>query len=858
VRGRAGTALLFVVLGLACQEVGASFAVLLFPEAGPLGLVMLRLVFSAVILLCIARPRLTGRSRRAWLSVAAFGGVLALMNGLFYLALERLPLGVTVTIEVLGPLVLSVLASRRASAWLWAALALAGVVALGGGGWERLDLFGVLFALGAAASWALYILASARVGREFPKLDGLALAMALGAIGSLPFGVADAGSALLRPEVLALGAAVAVLSSTIPYTLELLALRRLPASAFAILMSLSPPPRRWPASSCSVSTSPGSSSAASRSSSWPASEQSARPVARRPQHPLAPTGTSPRASASRSPERVGGAGDPRHGCTAGRRRRTLRCIGRPASPPRTPSMTQLDTTSDTATASALPVIGHWIDGAETAPSGGRTAPVYNPATGEVTKHVTLADESDVAAAVASAERGFAVWSGFSIARRQAVLFAFRELLSARKTELAAIITAEHGKVTADAMGEVMRGQEVVDLATGFPHLLKGAYSENVSSGIDVYSLKQPLGVVGIISPFNFPAMVPMWFFTIALAAGNAVVVKPSEKDPSASLWLARLWQEAGLPDGVFTVLQGDKVAVDGLLSSPVVQSISFVGSTPIARYIYETAARHGKRVQALGGAKNHMLVLPDADLDLVADQAVNAGYGAAGERCMAVSVVLAVEPVADDLISRITERISRLRIGNGAGSGDGVPDMGPLITGEHREKVASYVDIAEADGATIVVDGRGFAVEGHEDGFWFGPTLIDGIPTTSRAYREEIFGPVLEIVRVETFQEGLDLINSGAFGNGTAIFTNDGGAARRFQSEVQVGMIGINVPIPVPVAYHSFGGWKASLFGDAKAYGVHGFDFFTREKAITSRWLDPATRDDSAHGGINLGFPRNS
>ncbi|MBT2496458.1 CoA-acylating methylmalonate-semialdehyde dehydrogenase [Microbacterium sp. ISL-59] len=504
-------------------------------------------------------------------------------------------------------------------------------------------------------------------------------------------------------------------------------------------------------------------------------------------------------------------------------------------------------------ASDIPVIGHWIDGAARASASGRTAPVHNPATGAVTGHVALADDSEIADAIASAQRGFQVWSAYSIARRQAVMFAFRELLNARKGELAAIITAEHGKVRSDAMGEILRGQEVVELATGFPHLIKGAYSENVSTGIDVYSLKQPLGVVGIISPFNFPAMVPMWFFPVAIAAGNAVVLKPSEKDPSAALWLAALWAEAGLPDGVFTVLQGDKQAVDGLLESPDVASISFVGSTPIAQYIYETASRNGKRVQALGGAKNHMLVLPDADLDLVADQAVNAGFGAAGERCMAVSVLLAVEPVADALIERISQRIAGLRIGDGAGGADGEPDMGPLITAEHREKVSGYVDIAEADGARIVVDGRGLTVDGNEDGFWFGPTLIDEIPTSSRAYQEEIFGPVLSVVRVQTFQEGVDLINSGRFGNGTAIFTNDGGAARRFQHEVQVGMIGINVPIPVPVAYHSFGGWKASLFGDAKAYGVHGFDFFTREKAITSRWLDPAL-----HGGIDLGFPQNS
>jgi malonate-semialdehyde dehydrogenase (acetylating)/methylmalonate-semialdehyde dehydrogenase len=516
-------------------------------------------------------------------------------------------------------------------------------------------------------------------------------------------------------------------------------------------------------------------------------------------------------------------------------------------------------TSPAAEAEATaPVIGHWIDGAVVASVSGRTAPVYNPATGVAASRVALADAADIAAAIASAAAGFEVWSRYSIAKRQTVLFAFRELLNARKGELAALITAEHGKVLSDAMGEILRGQEVVELATGFPHLIKGAFSENASTGIDVYSLKQPLGVVGIISPFNFPAMVPMWFFPIAIAAGNAVILKPSEKDPSAALWMAQMWQEAGLPDGVFTVLQGDKLAVDGLLESPVVQSISFVGSTPIARYIYETASRNGKRVQALGGAKNHMLVLPDADLDLVADQAVNAGYGAAGERCMAISVVLAVEPVADELISKIADRIAKLRIGNGAGT-DGVePDMGPLISEVHRDKVASYVDIAEEDGATIVVDGRGLQVAGYEDGFFFGPTLLDNVPTTSRAYTEEIFGPVLSIVRVAGYEEGLELINSGEFGNGTAIFTNDGGAARRFQSEVQVGMIGINVPIPVPVAYHSFGGWKQSLFGDAKAYGVHGFDFFTREKAITSRWLDPATRHDTDNRGINLGFPQNN
>ncbi|HWT33725.1 MAG TPA: CoA-acylating methylmalonate-semialdehyde dehydrogenase [Microbacterium sp.] len=497
------------------------------------------------------------------------------------------------------------------------------------------------------------------------------------------------------------------------------------------------------------------------------------------------------------------------------------------------------------------IIPHWIDGAEVVVDGSRTAPVFNPATGAVQAEVLLGDDELIASAIASAERGYRVWSQLSIAKRQAVIFTFRELLNSRKGELAAIISSEHGKVLTDAAGEIARGQEVVELSCGFPSLVKGEHSENVSTGIDVYTIKQPLGVVGIISPFNFPAMVPMWFFPVAIAAGNSVILKPSEKDPSAAIWMAKLWQEAGLPDGVFTVLQGDKQAVDGLLNSPVVQSISFVGSTPIAQYIYETSARNGKRVQALGGAKNHMLVLPDADLDLAADQAINAGYGAAGERCMAISVVLAVEPVADELVAKIQERIARLRIGNGAATPE--PDMGPLITGVHRDKVAAYVDIAEQDGAELVVDGRGFTVDGHEDGFFFGPTLLDKVPTSSAAYQEEIFGPVLSIVRVQSYDEGLELINSGRFGNGTAIFTNDGGAARRFQNEVQVGMIGINVPIPVPVAYHSFGGWKSSLFGDAKAYGTHGFDFFTREKAITSRWLDPAK-----HGGINLGFPQNN
>jgi malonate-semialdehyde dehydrogenase (acetylating)/methylmalonate-semialdehyde dehydrogenase len=427
------------------------------------------------------------------------------------------------------------------------------------------------------------------------------------------------------------------------------------------------------------------------------------------------------------------------------------------------------------------------------------------------------------------------------------MFKFRELLNERKGELAEIITSEHGKVLSDALGEITRGQEVVEFACGMPHLLKGFYTENASTGVDVYSTRQPLGVVGIISPFNFPAMVPMWFFPIAIAAGNTVVLKPSEKDPSAAIWIAELWRDAGLPSGVFNVLNGDKEAVDGLLTHPDVQAISFVGSTPIAKYVYETGAKHGKRVQALGGAKNHMLVLPDADIDLVADSAINAGFGSAGERCMAISVVVAVEPVADALIAKVTERMSKLRTGDGRRG----CDMGPLVTREHRDKVASYIDIAVTDGAHVVVDGRNQEFDGDANGFWLGPTLLDQVPTNSKVYTEEIFGPVLSIVRVKSFDEGVALINASPFGNGTAIFTNDGGAARRFQNEIEVGMVGINVPIPVPVAYYSFGGFKNSLFGDTKAHGVEGVHFYTRGKAITSRWLDPS------HGGINLGFPQN-
>ena len=474
-------------------------------------------------------------------------------------------------------------------------------------------------------------------------------------------------------------------------------------------------------------------------------------------------------------------------------------------------------------------------------------PVYDPALGIETNQVAIANSDEIGLAISAAKEAFPAWRDSSQAKRQNIMFSFRELLNNRKGELAEIITSEHGKVLSDALGEISRGQEVVEFATGMPHLLKGFYTENASTGVDVYSTRQPLGAVGIISPFNFPAMVPMWFYPIAIAAGNTVVLKPSEKDPSASLWIAKLFKEAGLPDGVFNVLQGDKESVDGLIESPDVESISFVGSTPIAQYIYENCAKKGKRVQALGGAKNHMLVLPDADLDLVADSAINAGFGSAGERCMAISVVVAVEPVADQLIPKIIERMAKLRTGDGRRG----CDMGPLVTKAHRDKVASYIEIAEKDGANVLVDGRNPQVDGEPNGFWLGPTLIDRVPITSKVYTEEIFGPVLSVVRVQSFDEGIALINSGAFGNGTAIFTNDGGAARKFQYEVQVGMVGINVPIPVPVAYYSFGGWKNSLFGDTKAHGVEGVHFFTRGKAITSRWLDPS------HGGINLGFPQN-
>lgn len=478
---------------------------------------------------------------------------------------------------------------------------------------------------------------------------------------------------------------------------------------------------------------------------------------------------------------------------------------------------------------------------------GRHGEVFNPALGKVTKTVDFADIPTIDSAVANAKNAFMSWSQTSLTKRVQILFAFRHLLNAKKEELAAIITSEHGKVLSDALGEVTRGLEVVEFACGIPHLLKGGYSEGVSQGVDVYSMRQPLGVCAIISPFNFPAMVPMWFFPIAIASGNTVVIKPSEKDPSASNFVARLWKEAGLPDGVFNVVHGDKVAVDRLLEHPDIASISFVGSTSIAKYVYENGTKHGKRVQALGGAKNHMLVLPDADLDLTADSAINAGFGSAGERCMAISAVVAVEPIGDELVRKIHERMQNLKTGDGTKG----TDMGPLVTKAHRDKVASYLDAGVNEGATLVADGRKIAIDGATDGFWLGPTLFDHVTPAMSIYKDEIFGPVLSIIRVQSYEEGLNLINSHQYGNGTAIFTNDGGAARKFQNEVLVGMVGINVPIPVPVAYYSFGGWKNSLFGDSHAHGTEGVHFFTRGKVVTSRWLDPS------HGGINLGFPQN-
>ncbi|MFC5379267.1 CoA-acylating methylmalonate-semialdehyde dehydrogenase [Aquipuribacter nitratireducens] len=493
-------------------------------------------------------------------------------------------------------------------------------------------------------------------------------------------------------------------------------------------------------------------------------------------------------------------------------------------------------------------IGHWLSGAEVRGRSGRTHPVTDPATGEVTGHVDLADPDEVDDVVNAAAAAGAAWGRLSLGRRTKVLFRFRELLESRAEEVAAVITAEHGKVLSDALGEVSRGLEVVEFACGLPHLLKGEANENVSTRVDIRSLRQPLGVVAVITPFNFPAMVPLWFVPVALAAGNAVILKPSERDPSASLLLARMWEEAGLPAGVLSVLNGDVTTVNALLDHPGVAAASFVGSTPVAKAVYERGTAAGKRVQALGGAKNHMVVLPDADLDLAADAAVNAGFGSAGERCMAISAVVAVGGVADALVDKIAERARGLRTGDGRRG----CDMGPLVTAQHRDRVRGYVDAGEAAGARLVVDGRDPEVDGARDGFWLGPTLFDHVTPDMTIYTDEIFGPVLSVVRVESFDDALALVNANPYGNGTAIFTNDGGASRRYSEEVEVGMVGVNVPIPIPMAYYSFGGWKASLFGDSHAHGLDGFRFYTRTKVVTTRWLDPS------HAGLDLGFPTTS
>ena len=487
-------------------------------------------------------------------------------------------------------------------------------------------------------------------------------------------------------------------------------------------------------------------------------------------------------------------------------------------------------------------INHWISGARYPGKSGRTGPVFNPATGEQSGAVDFATVEEVDRAVQAAKQALPAWRALSLAKRAELFFSIRELFHAKREEIAKHLTAEHGKVLSDAMGEVTRGLEVIEFCCGIPHLLKGGMSEQASSGVDVYSIRQPLGVVTGITPFNFPAMVPMWMWAPALACGNTFVLKPSEKDPSASFYTAELLKEAGLPDGVFNVVNGDKVAVDSLLAHPDIAAVSFVGSTPIAKYVYETATANGKRCQALGGAKNHMIVLPDADIDMAADAAVSAAYGSAGERCMAVSLLVAVGDVADPLVEAIKQRIPKVKVGDGM---DAASEMGPLITREHRDKVASYIGADE--GATVVVDGRDGC---PDDGFFLAPTLIDDVEPGMKAYEDEIFGPVLSVTRVSTYDEAVRLVNENPYGNGTAIFTRDGGAARQFQFEVQAGMVGINVPIPVPVAYYSFGGWKASLFGDRHIYGPEGIDFYTRSKVVTSRWPDPATSK------VDLGFPQ--
>ncbi len=496
----------------------------------------------------------------------------------------------------------------------------------------------------------------------------------------------------------------------------------------------------------------------------------------------------------------------------------------------------------------METLTHWIDNRSAAPTGERAGDVYNPATGEVQRKVAYSTPAEVDAAVESAKRALATWRVASVAKRTRVLFAFRELVERHKDDLARMLTMEHGKVLSDAQGEVQRGIEVIEFACGLADLTKGTFSENVSTEVDSYSIRQPVGVVAGITPFNFPAMVPMWMYPIAIACGNTFVLKPSERDPSVTNLCAELLAKAGAPEGVLNVVHGDKVAVDRILEHPDIGAVSFVGSTPIARYIYETGTRNGKRVQALGGAKNHMVVLPDADMDLAADAAVGAAYGSAGERCMAISVLLTVGDAADKILPKIRERIAALTVGDGL---DPASQMGPLITRQHLDKVRGYVDQGVKDGAELLADGRSLQVKGRENGFFLGPTLFDRVSPAMSIYREEIFGPVLSTVRVKTYDEAIALIHAHPYANGVALFTNDGGAARKFQSEVQVGMVGVNVPIPVPMAYYSFGGWKQSLFGDLHIYGRDGVHFYTRNKVIISRWPDPR------HRGVDLGFPQN-
>ena len=496
-------------------------------------------------------------------------------------------------------------------------------------------------------------------------------------------------------------------------------------------------------------------------------------------------------------------------------------------------------------AGELARITHWIDGKPVEGTSGRSGPVFNPATGVQSAAVDFASSEEVDAAVQAAKHAFEGWRTMSLSRRTELFFRIRELVHEHSDDLARLLTLEHGKVLSDAKGEVARGLEVIEFCCGMPELLKGGYSEQASTGIDVYSIRQPLGVVAGITPFNFPAMVPMWMWAPAIACGNTFVLKPSEKDPSASIYTAELLKEAGLPDGVFNVVHGDKVAVDALLEHEDVAAVSFVGSTPIARYIYETGTKHGKRVQALGGAKNHMIVLPDADIDMAADAAVSAGYGSAGERCMAVSMLVAVGHAADDLVDAIKERLPKVKVGDGMNPDS---EMGPLVTQEHRDKVASYIEKGREEGAKIVTDGRESAPD--NGGFFLGVTLLDDVKPEMDVYKDEIFGPVLGVTRVETYDEAVELVNGNPYGNGVALFTRDGGVARQFQFDVKAGMVGVNVPIPVPVAYYSFGGWKNSLFGDLHIYGPEGIQFYTRGKVVTSRWPDPATSK------VDLGFPQ--